>query len=137
MAFGLDRWCVVVLVASMLACSSSSTSSPPADDGASIPASDVQLGGDRPVPYVYVPETYDGKKPMGLVLILHGYGAGGTAQELGVFRMHEIATAKGFIVLAPDGTPDRTGKRFWNATDTCCDFDGTNVDDVAYLTGLV
>ncbi|MCA9489206.1 MAG: alpha/beta fold hydrolase, partial [Myxococcales bacterium] len=25
----------------------------------------------------------------------------------------------------------------WNATDACCDFDGADVDDVAYLTGLL
>jgi polyhydroxybutyrate depolymerase len=127
---------VAALVALALACSTSSTS-PPADGGSSTPAGDVVLGGDRPVSYVYVPDTYDGTKPMGLVLVLHGYGAGGRVQEFAIFRMHEIATAKDFIVLAPDGTLDGTGRRFWNATDTCCDFDGKNIDDVAYLTGLV
>jgi len=126
---------ILVLVAFVLACSSSETSTP-SDGGTTTPA-EITLGGDRPVSYVFVPETYDGTKPMGLVLVLHGYGAGGRVQEFGIFRMHQIATEKNFIVLAPDGTFDSTGKRFWNATDTCCDFEKKNIDDVAYLTGLV
>ena len=45
--------------------------------------------------------------------------------------------ARGFVLVAPDGTLDRTGQRFWNATDACCNFFGDSVDDVAYLHGLV
>src|SRR5581483_722726 len=37
----------------------------------------------------------------------------------------------------PDGTFDRHGDRFWNATDACCDFDETGVDDVAYFRAIV
>ncbi len=41
------------------------------------------------------------------------------------------------FVAHPDGTPDRADRRFWSATDACCDFGGANVDDVAYLTAVI
>ncbi len=49
----------------------------------------------------------------------------------------ERATARGFIAIMPNGTMnvERNG-RFWNAR-FCCDHDRTNVDDDAYLTGLI
>ncbi len=32
---------------------------------------------------------------------------------------------------------DKAGRRFWNATPECCDFERSGVDDVAYITGLI
>ena len=32
---------------------------------------------------------------------------------------------------------DSEGWPFWNATDTCCDYDGSGVDDAGYLTRLL
>ncbi|MBA2319814.1 MAG: hypothetical protein H0V89_01555, partial [Deltaproteobacteria bacterium] len=43
----------------------------------------------------------------------------------------------GFLLVLPDGTVDGNALRFWNATPACCDFAGTGVDDVGYLSGLV
>jgi polyhydroxybutyrate depolymerase len=37
----------------------------------------------------------------------------------------------------PDGTTNRNGERFWNATTACCDFDRTGVDDSGYLVRLI
>ena len=68
--------------------------------------------------------------------MLHGYGASGLFQNL-YLRLGDIADEEGFFIAAPDGTLDATQKRFWNATDLCCDFEKTGVDDVRYLTGLV
>lgn len=83
------------------------------------------------------PEGADPKKPLPLVVLLHGYGAGGYVQAA-YFRLDQkLVNDKQFLLVAPDGTPDKGGKRFWNAVDACCDFDGTKVDDVKYLTGLV
>jgi polyhydroxybutyrate depolymerase len=39
--------------------------------------------------------------------------------------------------VAPDGTTDSDGNRFWNATDACCDLDGSGIDDAGYLTDLI
>ena len=44
---------------------------------------------------------------------------------------------RGFLYAYPDGTKDTTGKRFWSATDACCDFDRTGVNDDAYLDAVI
>ena len=85
---------------------------------------------------VYVPSRYDGQTPLPLVLVLHGY-SGDAAQYLDYFRMEPLAEARGFLVCHPEGTVDRDGWKFWNATDACCNFYGSNVDDSAYLRGLI
>jgi polyhydroxybutyrate depolymerase len=48
----------------------------------------------------------------------------------------DAAGRRGVVWAYPDGSPDERGARFWNATDACCGF-GSNVDDVAYLAGLI
>ncbi|MFK7926858.1 MAG: PHB depolymerase family esterase [Myxococcota bacterium] len=82
------------------------------------------------------PSSYDGSSKLPLVVVLHGYGASGAVQNR-FFRMGSRAAEQNMIVLAPDGTTDTNGKQFWNATDACCDFGNTNVDDVGYLLGLI
>ena len=37
----------------------------------------------------------------------------------------------------PTARSTRSGRRFWNATDACCDFDRDPVDDVAYIAWLL
>jgi polyhydroxybutyrate depolymerase len=72
----------------------------------------------------------------GVLLALHGYGDTGAnfAEALG---LPALARREGFVLVAPDGTPDLRGNRFWNATDACCNFFDNTVDDVAYLRGLL
>ncbi len=106
------------------------------DDAEALPAPHTEtLGGNRPVP-VTVPATWTPKKKWPLILVLHGYGASGAIQTayLGV---QSRADSMGFVTLAPDGTVDANGSRFWNATAACCDFAHVGVDDVAYLSGLI
>jgi len=90
---------------------------------------------DRPAELV-VPSAHDGVTPLPAILLLHGYSASGAAQDL-YFGLSRAARREGFYVVIPDGTVDGSGNRFWNATPACCDFGGTGVDDVAYLTGLL
>ncbi len=71
-----------------------------------------------------------------LIVSLHGYGGNSTDHSLYV-RLHERVNRDGFGLLLPNGTEDADGKRFWNATDWCCDFGKTGVDDVRYLSKLV
>lgn len=96
--------------------------------------SDV-IGGDRPVK-MYVSSKYDPATPAPLLVLLHGYGASGTLQEI-YFGLSSVADERGYIYAVPDGTLDGTNKRFWNATDACCDFAKTGVDDSAYLMSVV
>lgn len=102
-------------------------------DDAGIPAT---FGGARPVEVFRVPEGYDPAQPAPLVLILHGYGINGLL-ESGYLRLREIADDEGFFIVAPDGTVDSAGQRFWNANDVCCEQGPIQVDDVEYLGGLI
>jgi polyhydroxybutyrate depolymerase len=116
----------------LLAAACTSTS----DEAPKPPPDTVTFGGDRPTTLV-VPASYDHSVPTPLLLVLHGYGATGQIQA-NYFGFVRLAQDEGFLLLAPDGTPERgSGSRFWNATDACCDFGGAGIDDVAYLTGLV
>ena len=127
----------------LLACGGTSTTdggitpedgSPP-DTGAP-PTLPSELGpADRRAPLT-VPSAHDGVTPLPVVILLHGYSASGGAQEL-YFGLRRAARRAGFFVIVPDGTRDAAGNRFWNATDVCCDFANTGVDDVGYLIGLV
>ncbi len=95
----------------------------------------VDLGGDRPTG-LFVPVSYEQGTPTPLLLTLHGYGSNGDDFVRGS-GLAELAAGEGFLLLAPDGTPDRLGARFWDATEACCNFGDDPVDDVGYLTGLV
>jgi polyhydroxybutyrate depolymerase len=52
-------------------------------------------------------------------------------------RLGRVASDRGFVFAAPDGTVDSDGNQFWNATDVCCDLDHAGVDDAGYLADLI
>jgi polyhydroxybutyrate depolymerase len=93
------------------------------------------FGGDRPVE-LEVPQVLDEGREYPLVLVLHGYGFNGFGQAA-FFQLSGLPRDNEALLLAPDGTVDSTGKQFWNADPTCCDFDGSNPDDVGYLGTLL
>lgn len=93
------------------------------------------IGGERPVE-VFVPSSYDAATPMPLLVLLHGYGVSSVIQE-GYFQLQTLAEQRGFLYIHPDGLKDAQGSQYWNATDACCDFTPTNVDDSAYLQQVV
>jgi polyhydroxybutyrate depolymerase len=92
------------------------------------------FGGERPVE-LFVPADYDGS-PAPLLVLLHGYSASGTIQDL-YFGLEGPALARGMLYAHPDGTVDSMGNKFWNASDACCGFAGGEVDDAGYLMDLV
>ncbi|MGH7295886.1 MAG: alpha/beta hydrolase family esterase [Polyangiaceae bacterium] len=123
------------------ACSTSGKSTTPdagagdEPDGAILGAYDpTPFGGARPVS-LYVPSGYTGA-PTPLVILLHGYSANGAEQDL-YLGMRSVAEAKNVLYAHPDGTVDAAGEHFWNATDACCNFYGSTVDDSGYLASLV
>ena len=101
---------------------------------------------NRAAAKLYLPLQYDQKVSWPLVILLHGFT--GTAEsEDSYLTMRFRVSTRGFILLTPEGTPipksvrgpngeDLSGN-FWNATDACCDFGATGVDDVAYLAKLI
>jgi polyhydroxybutyrate depolymerase len=94
----------------------------------------TELGpADRPARLVAPDEV---TAPAPLVVLLHGFQASAAAQDayLGVTAQ---AATRGLYVLLPDGTMGPDGNRFWDAAPACCNFTGTPVDDVGYLSDLI
>ncbi|MFT7623621.1 MAG: polyhydroxybutyrate depolymerase [Myxococcota bacterium] len=120
------------------------TATPP-DTGPVFPAAaalPATFGGERPADY-HLPENYDPAQSYPMVLLLHGYGAnlgtpgsGGMIQD-SYLKLSSFVTERQFVTLIPHGTSDLQNNQFWNAHPACCDFGGTGVDDVAYLTALL
>jgi polyhydroxybutyrate depolymerase len=116
---------MVIAVLAMSACGADSPEAP----------TQTLFGGDRPV-WIEVPTDYDHATAVPLVFVLHGYGTNAFTQ-VRYTGLGALVEDMGAILVAPDGTLDEVGKQFWNATDECCDFYGTGVDDVSYLGGLI
>jgi polyhydroxybutyrate depolymerase len=75
-----------------------------------------------------------GRRP--LLVFLHGLGGSG-AEAIANPALRAVAEHGGMVLVAPDGTLDRQGRRFWNAGPACCNFDGKAVNDVARLESLI
>ena len=107
----------------------------PAEDAKAQDIKKLTIGGERPAALL-LPPDYDDSEPLPLVLMLHGYGSS-AAQNDAWLGASQLVAEGGFGLILPDGTLDQDGNRFWNATDACCNFYGSGVDDVAYLAALV
>ena len=83
---------------------------------------------------VYLPSDYDDTKPLPLIISLHGYS---DPNVDGYFDFVAQVDDKQFLYCVPRGTTDFTGAPFWNGTDACCNFFGSNVDDSGYLRQLI
>ena len=103
------------------------------DDG--LTAEQRMLLTQRPYRAV-VSSKYDGGTSVPLLLLLHGYGGTGVFQDT-YMGMSALAQGQNFVLATPDGTLDTQNNRFWNATDTCCDWFKTGVDDVKYLSAII
>ncbi|MEM8561114.1 MAG: alpha/beta hydrolase-fold protein [Pseudomonadota bacterium] len=86
----------------------------------------------------YIPTDYDAATSYPLIIVLHGRGATGAIQAF-YFGLLERVDRQQFVLIAPDGTLDVSGRRVWNATSACCAFtpETQAVDDVAYIRGLI
>jgi polyhydroxybutyrate depolymerase len=108
---------------------------PDAEGPKTYPLAPDHLGDTRPASVV-LPANYTAAKAWPVLVLLHGYSVNGYLQDayLGVSAR---GTTDGFITILPDGTVDAKGNPFWNATDACCNFYGSTVDDDGYLMGLL
>lgn len=79
---------------------------------------------------------YDHGVPSPLLVLLHGYGVAGEWEERYV-GFGEIVDEQNFLLVSPDGTRDQDKRLFWNATDACCNFYGSQVDDAGYVVSLI
>ena len=94
-----------------------------------------QLGDDiRPAELV-LPAAPDA--PLPLIVLMHGYGMTADLQDAW-FGLSDRVAPDRFALLLPNGTPEpNNGRRYWNGSAYCCGKDHVNVDDVAYLRGLI
>ncbi|MFN3196888.1 MAG: alpha/beta hydrolase family esterase [Bradymonadia bacterium] len=90
---------------------------------------------DRPASVV-LPEGHEGGGPWPVVMVLHGYSTNGQLQTA-YFELRSWVDALGFVLVIPEGTVDPEGNQFWNATEACCGPQDSEIDDVAYLRGLI
>jgi polyhydroxybutyrate depolymerase len=87
---------------------------------------------------VTVPAGYTGDVAAPLIVLLHTYGNTGAGQDQ-YMGLSALADTYGFIMVAPDGTPSAGAgnPRFWHASTACCNWEGEDLDDVGYITGLI
>ncbi len=83
-----------------------------------------------------MPSGYKPGVPAPLLIMLHGYSIDGTVEEV-YLQLAPFADKNGFLYAHPNGTIDKNGDYFWNATDACCNYFGSTVDDSAYLLSVI
>lgn len=129
----------VVLLSLLGACLGGSTD--PGDAGRDAPPRDAgppdpEFGAPDRWARVALPAAHDGVTPLPLVVMLHGYGV--TALfENAYLGLDTLTRARGIYLLMPQATENAASSPFWNATDACCNFDGSSIDDVAALERIL
>jgi len=95
----------------------------------------IIIGAERPAE-LFLPLANESDKSSGILINLHGYSGSSISQTTYTF-LKESALAAGLAYVAPDGMKDRVGNRFWNASNACCDFAKSGVNDVEYIDSLI
>jgi polyhydroxybutyrate depolymerase len=85
---------------------------------------------------LFLPQGYSTNSSVPLLIDLHGYTGSGKSQAAYTF-LQEAAYDRGLAYIAPDGLEDSLGSRYWNATTACCDFNRSDIDDVAFIEALI
>ncbi len=90
----------------------------------------IQVGDVQRTYYLHVPSSYDGTKPVPLVLVFHGGGGNGKGME-GFTGFSALADGKSFIVAYPDGIDHR-----WRSQPETTPED-QKVNDVGFVSTLI
>ncbi|WP_230470148.1 alpha/beta hydrolase family esterase [Lujinxingia vulgaris] len=93
------------------------------------------LGGERAA-RVVLPQSYSVERRWPLVIALHGFSSSPGWVD-GFLGLSAMVDDREFIAVLPPGTVGAGNFSFWNATDACCDFGDSGVDDAAYLSALI
>jgi polyhydroxybutyrate depolymerase len=92
------------------------------------------IGGDRPA-QLLLPDSREGES-LPLILSLHGYEGNAEAHDW-YFGLSDRILGYNFALITPQGSSDQADNPFWNATDGCCNFYDSQIDDYGWLTSLV
>ena len=95
---------------------------------------DESIEGDGRTVDVHVPASYSPSNPAAVVMLLHGFGGSGRQMER-YMRFERLADEEGFLYLHPNGSR-RRGRRYWAATDACCNLRPGSQADGAEKTGF-
>ena len=95
----------------------------------------ITIAGERPA-QVLIPGSLKPKVAAPLIVALHGFTAS-TSELMSLMNLSGEAYKRGVVLAVPSGTRNNDGLTFWNATGSCCDFNGSGVDDSQYLMDLV
>ena len=87
---------------------------------------------------IRVPTNSGSDTTLGLVVLLHGYSHTGQLRE-SEWRFGALVDRYGFVLAYPDGTREASDdqNQFWNASDACCNFSGSTVDDSSYVRAII
>ncbi len=83
-----------------------------------------------------VSSAYQSGTAVPLVVLLHGFGSNSAEQDA-YFRLSPLAEARNFLLALPEGTLNVGDRRFWDATDACCNFLGAPIEDVDYIEAVI
>jgi polyhydroxybutyrate depolymerase len=85
-----------------------------------------------------VPAGYDANVPTPLIVSLHGYTGSGEGHDRR-WGISALANTYGFLTIAPDGAEEEAGdrNRYWNASDACCNFYQSEIDDSGYIRRII
>jgi polyhydroxybutyrate depolymerase len=148
--FGLrvDAWLASLLVLAAVACSSddAEVNSGGHQHGDVDAGSDAQPADAREDPLqgrsydVRKPSSYDGSKPVPLVVMVHPmYASKDAAQKMDEYLgISAQAEQRGMLLAIPHGTYDELLSAYmWNATDSCCAFFHHRPDDAGFIMAMI
>ncbi len=91
----------------------------------------------KPDYHLVVPDEYSATAVYPLVISLHGLGDNGQNFDRSMAKLSQQAKQGRFILARPDGLQNSRGQRFWHASDACCNFEGQQIDHVAYIQTMI
>jgi polyhydroxybutyrate depolymerase len=91
----------------------------------------IQVGGGNRNYFLHVPSTYDGSKPVPLVVDFHAL-LGSSMQQRNASPYPDVVDPEGVVMAFPSGLMGPSGPA-WNVGPCCV----ANVDDVAFVRALV
>ena len=97
----------------------------------------LHVGGRERSYLLHLPPSYDGKRPVPLVIVLHG-GGGNAQTTVRMTGFSENSDKAGFVVAYPNGSGRlKTRLLTWNAGNCCGYALDENVDDVGFIHALI
>ena len=97
---------------------------------------DIQAGGFNRSYGVHVPPGYDGRKPLPLVVVIHG--AFDTAEGMETYSgFSKLSDRENFLVLYPNGMGLFGYLQHWNAGHCCGKAAKDQIDDVGFIEAAI